>query len=193
MDKLADPDTCFLIPCAHCDALFQEGERFCPTCGKDQQFADSGGGHRANYGNGTDASFIRGSTIPDQGVGWLAPRDTVALQPDTDRIPLEPDDPPKARYPVAAIAGVLVALALGAGALLMGVDHFAGKPSDPERQTAPQNDPVATPANVIAPAPAPVAVPVAPPIPAPAPAPAPPSATSECNEALAALSLCQPK
>lgn len=43
MVNLAELDTAFLVPCKHCAELLQEGERFCPTCGKDQSDANGAG------------------------------------------------------------------------------------------------------------------------------------------------------
>ena len=134
MDKLADLDTSFLVPCAHCDALFQEGERRCPSCGKDQQFAASA----ADDASSSDARFIRGSTFTtDQGVGWLGPRNGATEA----AAPRAASPPPGSRSPLAArrwpfVAGATAAVILLALALMFGVEHYAGKREASGRQQA---------------------------------------------------------
>lgn len=121
-DKLDDPDTSFLVPCVHCDALFQEGELFCPSCGKDQRVAI----------DTADSSSVA------QGVGWLGPRVADPLKPDADaagRTPV-PDDGRSGsgtRRPVGAIVGALAALLLVVVGLLLGVNHYGKKRIDAER------------------------------------------------------------
>lgn len=48
MVNFADLDTSFLVPCKHCAELLQEGERFCPSCGKDQTVTDDAGVARSD-------------------------------------------------------------------------------------------------------------------------------------------------
>ncbi|MGJ7581285.1 hypothetical protein ACSFA3_13965 [Variovorax sp. RHLX14] len=123
VDKLADLDTSFLVPCVHCDALFQEGELFCPSCGKDQRVA----ANAADAPSGTA-----------QGVGWLGPRIAGPVQPDADlasRTPTSADgrSGSGARRPIGAIVGVLAALLLAALGLLLGVNHYSAKRSEADR------------------------------------------------------------
>ena len=211
-DKLDDPDTSFLVPCVHCDALLQEGELFCPSCGKDQRVAAD----TADTANGADGSAAA------QGVGWLGPRVADPLQPDADpagRAPTPADgrSGSGARRPVAAILGALAVLLLIALGLLLGVNHYTEKRIGAERlqgfdaavtpqrvreQEMPpaQIDAAATTASrspgfekaVVPPEPQ-----QQPPQEAQEPAaqtatPTPPAA-AECKEALVAMSLCQPR
>ncbi|MDB5877733.1 MAG: hypothetical protein JWQ41_1147 [Variovorax sp.] len=130
-DKLDDPDTSFLVPCVHCDALLQEGELFCTSCGKDQRVA-AGAADTADTSNGADASGAA------QGVGWLGPRVADPLQPDADpagRTPTPADgrSGSGSRQPVAAILGALAVLLLIALGLLLGVNHYTEKRIDAER------------------------------------------------------------
>ena len=127
-DKLDDPDTSFLVPCVHCDALLQEGERFCPSCGKDQRVAAG----TADAANGADASGAA------QGVGWLGPRVADPLQPDADpagraQMPADGRSRSGTRRPVAAILGALAVVLLIALGLLLGVSHYTEKRIDTER------------------------------------------------------------
>ena len=127
-DKLDDPDTSFLVPCVHCDALLQEGELFCPSCGKDQRVA-------ADPAAAVDPD---NASATAQGVGWLGPRVMDPLGPDAEaesRAPMPADgrSGSGARRPVAAIVGALAALLLAAVGLLLGVDHYSDKRMDADR------------------------------------------------------------
>ena len=127
-DKLDDPDTSFLVPCVHCDALFQEGELFCPSCGKDQRVD-------ADTADTADPANASGTA---QGVGWLGPRVIDPLRPDAEaegRAPMPADgrSGSGARRPVAAIVGAVAALVLVAAGLLLGLDHYSEKRMDADR------------------------------------------------------------
>ena len=122
MDKLADLDTSFLVPCVHCDALFQEGERFCPSCGKDQRFTD---GTRSKLG-----------TVDDQGVGWLGARNPGQLQPDTDRAPMFPEERPRTRSSTMTVVLWMTAFVVLAVTLTLGARHYSERRVEADRLQA---------------------------------------------------------
>jgi hypothetical protein len=133
MDKLADPDTSFLVPCAHCDALFQEGERFCPACGEDQLFSTA---TTASKALSPDAA--RPATAA-QGVGWLRPRTEAAPDDgDLDHVATQPLPGERRRSgrrsPALAWLGGVAALALLALAATWGWDRGGAVPDADGRQ-----------------------------------------------------------
>lgn len=128
MDKLAELDTSFLVPCVHCDALFQEGERFCPSCGKDQRFTD--------IADRSDSTRSRLGTVDDQGVGWLDARNPGQLQPDTDRAPMFPEELPRTRRSTMTVVLWVTAFVVLAIALTLGARHYLEKRVEADRLEA---------------------------------------------------------
>ncbi|MGI4777710.1 MAG: hypothetical protein ACRYGA_06260 [Janthinobacterium lividum] len=133
MDKLADPDTFFLVPCAHCDALFQEGERFCPACGENQLFSAAPGTMLMHPGAApglSDAAAV-------QGVGWSRPR--MDETPDTGIGPVPSAAQARAsgRRPSAiAVLGIVASLAIVAFGSMWGIDRYDGMRHQAGRQQA---------------------------------------------------------
>jgi hypothetical protein len=132
MEKLAerDSDTSFLVPCVHCDALIQEGERFCPFCKKDQRpsggIPDRPGARTTSRGDASDGS---------QGAGWLGPRGAGFPAVAADTQPSALDEPGRTRRrPALVVAGALVALVAVVYLLVLGIDHLAGRTEEAARR-----------------------------------------------------------
>jgi hypothetical protein len=205
MANLADLDTSFLVPCRHCGDLLPEQDRICPHCGKDQTVAPdkAGASEPPALASGATDAFGPLPLAADAGAGDFTRAGLGARA----------DDGGAARRRRKAIGVV----ALLAGVLLLGMayDRYvkqqsaatspstssaAGPTSREERPTPPRSATatgpvVRTPAVAVSPPAAnptgaPASASVTPAASADARESAPGTASSSCNEALAALSLC---
>lgn len=126
MYKLADPDTAFLIPCVHCDALVAEDQRVCPSCGKDQRT-------NPNVVVATGSTTIDRGRIGDGlGVRWHSLRETDPLVNDPNPSSFSAERTAARRaLPPRILA--LMAMILIAPAMFFGVSHYKEKRSEERR------------------------------------------------------------
>ena len=198
---MAQLDTSFLVPCKHCADLIQEGERFCPTCGKDQTiavetkspqsaFEDAFGKAPSVSGFDTGVGMVRPDTL------WRAESLRGAAQP-----PWRERTEPSKRWLLGSAAALAVVLVLA----LVYYAFFA-RPAErvgagvfgPLRDVSGKLD--QAPAAVLRSADAPAASSspdagsARPPSPAAATPPRPVEPIDKaCNDAMAALALCRPR
>jgi len=211
MVTVASLDTSFLVPCKHCADLMQEGERFCPTCGKDQTAAvrvDAGQPAFGDpFGTTPDTGF-------DTGLGLVRP-DTLwraeALRVAAPALSVERSDPSKRwLLGIAAALTALLMFALVHDAFFAEPQRVAGQPpAVPIRdvkgkldqvQDALRGGDLRADERARAVVDAESAVPAAP-VASFAPAPTTGTRAADvgetiekgCNEAMAALALCQKK
>lgn len=121
MDKLAELDTSFLVPCVRCEALLQEGERFCPACGEDQLYSTAAFTAPVRPGAATGLLDLAAA----QGVGWLRPRADDAPDAGIGPMPSPGEGRSAGRRPSAiAVLGIVAALAMAAFASMWGIEHY---------------------------------------------------------------------